>query len=428
VRTAGRRPKHRLRKAGQILLRPIQGRRLPKALRPRGAYGTAARLQEGVRDPEFARLVARIDDSFFHQVEEVDLFVDGTEAFQAICDTIATATREVLVESYIIRGDATGYRLLEALAAAVEARRVRARVLVDAFGSHRTPVAYWAKMRQHGIDVRLFHRSWANPSRHFRRDHRKLLIVDRHAAFLGGMNIADEYGSSTRGHGGPWRDTQVRVRGSAAAELAAVFFENWTRAGGDPQPVTVPSEESDGGTRVLVLDARPGRGHVESAAVLAAIAGGARHRLWITNAYFAPGRPGIDLLAATVQRGVDVRLLLPGVSDVAIMRHAAHGWYHRLLKEGVRIYEFQPAVLHAKTAVADDFVSVIGSSNLDFRSFRFNAECNVVILDTTTGQAMAAAFERDLQQAVEITTDGWRQRSWLHRLTDRTARHLSPLL
>ena len=127
-------------------------------------------------------------------------------------------------------------------------------------------------------------------------------------------------------------------------------------------------------------------------------------------------------------RGVDVRLLLPGQSDAPIVRHAGHGFYAELLAQGVRIFEYQPAVLHEKSVVADDFVTVIGSSNLDFRSFQFNAECNVMLFDAATAQQMTAAFETDLQHSVEIRHETWAQRSVLHRLGDAMARHLSPLL
>jgi cardiolipin synthase len=160
--------------------------------------------------------------------------------------------------------------------------------------------------------------------------------------------------------------------------------------------------------------------------VLAAVVAAARERIWITNAYFAPRRRAIRALAGAVSRGVDVRLLLPGVSDVPIVRHAGHGWYGPLREAGVRIFEYQPAILHAKTAVADDYVSVVGSTNLDFRSFHQNAECNFLVLDADVGRTMSGAFERDLESSREIDPT-WR-RSFVHLAGDHVARKMGILL
>ena len=162
--------------------------------------------------------------------------------------------------------------------------------------------------------------------------------------------------------------------------------------------------------------------------MFASIVAAARQRLWITVAYFAPRHRALRILGAAARRGVDVRLLLPGQTDVATVRHAGHALYSGLLSRGVRIYEYEGAILHAKTLVADQYLSVVGSSNLDFRSLEFNAECNFLILDGPTGERMTAAFENDLAHAREIRLGPWRKRGWLHRSADRLARTLSPWL
>jgi cardiolipin synthase len=259
------------------------------------------------------------------------------------------------------------------------------------------------------------------------RDHRKILVVDREVAFTGGMNIGDEYAVGD-GAAPAWRDTHARVCGSPAWEMAVVFDEGWRRAGGPALELDRLPASQAAGLPVQVLDSRPGRGHVESASVFGAIAGAARKRLWITNSYFAPRRAVIDLLGAAVARGVDVRLLLPGLTDVPLVRHAGHGLYSGLLRKGVRLWEYQRSVLHAKTLVADDFVSVVGSSNLDYRSFRFNAECNLLILGEEPAASLTAAFADDLADSLEITAADWRQRRLAHRLGDHLASFLAPLL
>lgn len=176
---------------------------------------------------------------------------------------------------------------------------------------------------------------------------------------------------------------------------------------------------------VVVLDPRPGRGQREMLTVLAALVGGARERLWITTPYFAPPTRALRLLASAAHRGVDVRLLLPSErTDVPIVRHAAHGAYHYLLSNRVRVWEYERATLHAKTLVVDGYVGLVGSSNLDFRSFWLNAECNVLLFDEACGQSLEQAYRSDLGGSREVTLDDWSMRTWRHRLLDATARAL----
>jgi len=386
----------------------------------------AAELPGGLRDPGFSILLRRIDESPILEGNRVQAFFRGPETFAAMASAIDRAARSVLLESYIFKDDATGRSLLEALARAVE-RGVQVKVLADAFGSIATRRQFWNEMRDRGIAVRLFNPLFPQLFLQPFRDHRKILVIDEETAFTGGMNIGDEYGSSLSAHGGPWRDTHVQMDGPAAWAMAIVFTEAWNAAGGSP--ISLDSlEPQTGGVPIMVLDSRPFRGTGEMASSLAAIVAAAKSKIWITNAYFAPRRRAVDALGAAALRGVDVRILLPGKSDVPIVRHAGHGHYAGLLQRGVRVFEYQPAILHAKTAVADDFLTLTGSSNLDFRSFHFNAECNVVMLDSDMGRVFSDAFEADLKNAVEITRDAWSRRNFLHVVGDRLARSLGPLL
>jgi cardiolipin synthase len=381
----------------------------------------------GIGDPGFEDLMSKIDASPFHAGNRVEVFFRGEDAFASMLDALAGASSEVLLESYILRDDATGGRFREALVAAA-ARGVTVRVLADALGSLGTRSAFWKELASSGIEVRLFH-PLGVPVRFLPfRDHRKILVADRRVAYTGGMNIGDEYGSSLLPARRRLRDTHARVEGQAAGEMAAVFGEGWLRAGGAPIPA-VPLEVHGGpGARVLILDSRPGRGAREVSAALAAIVGAARRRLWMTVAYFAPRARVCEVLGRAAGRGVDVRLLLPGRSDVPVVRHAGHGFIATLLSRGVRVFEYQPAVLHAKTLVGDGAVSVIGSSNLDFRSFERNAECNFAILDSGVAQKLEGQFEEDLAQSVEIRAAEWQGRAWPHRVGDAAARRLAPLL
>jgi cardiolipin synthase A/B len=430
---SGGRPRRlrRLRRFLRPIVHPVVGRRLPPELCADRVGGLCTHLAGGVEDPEFAALLEKIDDSPIHPSNQVEIYTHGDDAFAAMRDAIKVACEEVLLESYILRDDTVGRRFLDLLAAAVE-RGVSVRVLADAVGSFSTRRAFWREMADRGIELRLFHPLFSGLWNQVFRDHRKILVVDRKIGFTGGMNLSEDYGSFSRSRkkGGTWRDTHVRVDGSAAWEMAVVFSEGWERTGGDPlkiPPLPLP-ENPEPGIGVLVLDSRPFRGHHESASVLVAIAAAARRTLWITNAYFAPGRAAVRELGAAARRGVDVRLLLPGKTDAPIVRYAAHGMYAELLEVGVRIFEYQAAVLHAKSLVADGHLSLVGSSNLDFRSFFFNAECNLVILGKDSAQTLEQAFAADLAQSEEILAGPWRARPLAHRLRDGLARCLAPIL
>ncbi len=408
-------------------LRPWPGRKLSEELRPENVGRLAEALAEGVHGAEFEQLIHRINTGPIHSGNQVKIFFNGDEMFRSVAQAIQGASREILLETYIFKDDATGHKLAERLGRAV-ARGVKVRVLADAFGSWTMSRAFWRRLQNLGIEARLFHPFWSQLWDHFIRDHRKIIVIDGWVSFTGGMNVGNEYGSSRHAEGGVWRDTHARIEGPTSWEMALVFEEGWLRAGGEPFPISSFAATDDGGAKTLVLDSRPGRGYAETASVLAAIVGASRQRLWVTNSYFAPRRNAIDVLGRAAQRGVDVRLLLPGISDIPLVRHAGHGYFEQLLASGVRIFEYQPAILHAKTLVADDYVTVVGSSNLDFRSFHFNAECNVLMLDEDTAQGMTHAFEEDLGQSFEIRSETWKQRSIAHRFGDALARYLSPLL
>lgn len=415
-------------------LRPLPGRKLPRELKPLKVGRLARALPGGVRDPGFAALLSRIDGGApIRGGNRYDLYCDGEEATRSMLAAIDAAREEVLVEFYIFTDDSTGKRFAQALTAARQ-RGVRVYVLADAIGSFKTAATFWKQMEADGIEVHLFHRLFPDLWWQAFRDHRKILVIDRQVGFTGGMNIADEYSTFSRRKKhiapGAMRDTHLRVEGPIVWDLAVVFAEGWDHVGGKKLPMTPPpaAPDVDAPARSLVLDSRPGRGHIETAAALAAIAAASNETLWLTNAYFAPGRKAVAILGHAARRGVDVRLLLAGKTDVQILLHAGHGWYSRLLRKGVRIFEYQRALLHAKTLVADRFVSVVGSTNLDFRSFQFNAECNVVTFDEQVGGTLAKFFEDDLRDSTEVKLEEWRKRGARHRLMDRFAGILTPFL
>ncbi len=446
--------------------------KVPRELRAYKAFAIARLFERGVRDEGFRRMIERIDGTPLHESPPVRLFVDGEETFKVVLEAMANAKEEILIESYILKDDRIGTDVRTAMAAAVK-REVRVCLLVDAIGSATTSDSFWSALKEEGVIVRHFHSFRHAPLQLFQRDHRKIIVIDRKLAFTGGMNIAEEYGSSIHAHADAWRDTFIQVEGTVANELAAVFAEGWDRAKGPSLPgleyvswakgivvpklglealtpaairarveqrialrrdkkrgrrvsrlarSTISCAESE--RRIAVLDPRPGRAQRETLAIMAAIIGGARERLWITTPYFAPPTRALWLLARAAREGVDVRLLLPAESDVVIVQHAAHGAYSYLLANGVRIFEYEAVMLHAKTFVADGHASLVGSSNLDYRSFWLNAECNLLMFDNDCGAEMEESFLEDLRHSKEITTDGWKKRSYSHAVLDFAARSL----
>jgi len=304
---------------------------------------------------------------------------DSAAALDAMLALIASARRTVHFENYIIRGDRTGRRFAAALAERARAG-VRVRVLYDAFGSLGTRRRFWRELRRAGADVRAFRPLWTSgPFELLSRDHRKLLVADGGEAMLGGLCIGDEWaGDPARGRM-PWRDTMVSVRGPAVAALDRTFARVWARAGPPlPEADLAPAPPARGSSVVRVVDGGPG----------------------LSRAYRA-----VQLLAAAVdaaKSGVDVRLLLPGTSDIPVVRTFTRIGYRDLLRAGARIFEYRGPMLHAKTIVADREWARVGSTNLNVSSLLGNYELDVLADCDSLSEALAAQFRHDQAQSREI--------------------------
>jgi cardiolipin synthase A/B len=314
---------------------------------------------------------------------------------------------------------------------------VRVNLLYDGVGSLGTPVEYFERLRQAGVQVCEY--APVNPLRATRgwqlnnRDHRKILVVDGATGFTGGINISSVYlsGSFARRRKPPvqdgWRDTHVEVRGPAVHDLQQLFVQTWEdQCGGMDQADYFPTIRPAGDKVVRVIAGQPGDNEVY-AALLSAIER-AQRSVYLTVGYFVPDPRTLEALERAALRGVDVRLALPGVSDFWAPLHAGRSHYSRLLASGVRIYERRDALLHAKTAVIDGVWSTVGSTNVDWRSFALNAEANVEVLDAAFAARMQELFWTDLQHSVEITATAWESRSAGQRLKEWFARQWEYLL
>lgn len=334
---------------------------------------------------------------------------DSPEAFEAMLALIASAERWVHFENYIIRDDRTGHRFADALADRARAG-VRVRVLYDALGSFGTGFRYWRSLRQAGVEVRAFH---SIVSGHmfdiFVRDHRKLIVADGCRAMLGGICIGDEWaGDAERGRE-PWRDTMLTVCGPAAAALDASFANVWGRAGPALDPTELSADpDVCGDCDVRVVVGVPFEGRIYRATQL--ITAAAHERLWITDAYLAPPPTLYAALLDAARAGVDVRLLVPGISDLPVMRNFTRAGYRELLRAGVRVFEWLGPMIHAKTLVADRQWARVGSSNLNVSSLLGNYELDLLTDNVAIADALAAQFRRDLQTSREIVLDPSRRR------------------
>jgi cardiolipin synthase len=256
------------------------------------------------------------------------------------------------------------------------------------------------------------------------RDHRKILVVDGKVAFTGGINFDRNYSSSswirrgTKRHAG-WRDTHIELRGPAVAGFQRLFLRNWEESGGAPVgDVTrfYPKPHAHGRDLVRVLSAVGGDGQVSAIRIAYGSAMEAAARsLWITQAYFAPDPDFLRAMADAARRGVDVRILVTGVSDAPLLLHLSRACYGELLRAGVRVFESDDIMLHAKTAVIDGVWSTVGSSNLDYRSFIHNHEANAVVLSEPFGRKMEELFLSDLERSREIEREEWSRRPLFDR-------------
>lgn len=449
--------------AGPSLQRTVRARReQTEAFRVRLPPGATrappgARIQAGptavppeARDPD---LPAGFDASILHLTtrltrlaptrgNHVELFDE--DAFEAIEQALAAARHSIWAEYYLIRSDDTGSRFLDLLARRA-ADGLDVRLVYDAVGSLGIDGKRLAALRRAGgrvagfLPVNPLRKRWAL---HF-RNHRKLIVVDGQLAFTGGMNIGNEYSGSLglrrrrreRLEAGVapdllhFRDAHLRITGPAVGDLSLTFAEDWAFATGEELvPPGSPPPMPGGSEVVAVVPSGPDEAYNSNGLVYAAGIAAARRRVWLTNAYFLPGPIMIGSLLSAAMRGVDVRVLVPAHSDVRLVQAAARFYYGLLVRGGVRLFEYQPSLLHAKTLVVDGDWSVVGSANVDVRSFRLNFELGAVVVGQDFARRMEEIFQEDLANAVEIGE------AWLagygrwQRLRDGAARLLAPLL
>jgi cardiolipin synthase len=370
---------------------------------------------------------------------DVQLLQDGPATYQAMFAAIDAAADHINMETYILDDDEVGQRFAQALIAKQQ-QGVQVNLMHDSVGTLDTPAAFFQQLTDSGVHVLEFNpinplqtrKEWTLNQ----RDHRKLLIVDGSTAFLGGINISSVYSGGSfskrlrlKAESGPdgrlaWRDTDLQLRGPVVAEFQKLFIAAWESQQGAPlaEKNYFPPPRIAGRQVVRAIGSSPEEPFSLIYATLLSAISSAETSVQLTNAYFVPDPQLLDALEAAARRGVDVKLILPSRTDSWLVFHAGRGYYERLLRAGVKIFERRGVILHSKTALIDGIWATVGSTNLDWRSFLHNHELNAVVLGSEFGKQVQTMFARDLAESDEITLEQWRQRGLNLRLKEWFAR------
>jgi len=359
----------------------------------------------------------------------VNVLIDGPQTYSAIEAALRAARHNIHIETFIYGPGDVGQRFADLLA---QKRKegLEVRLLYDSLGSRETPREFFEQLRQQNVEVREFRplspiktpEVWKLQN----RDHRKIIVVDGQIGFTGGINIDSTYDSASTSKPGPergledgWRDTHIEIQGPAVAQLQTLFVGNWQQAGEHEDlsakdkyfPAIKPA--GDNLVTIVANDSESNDRSLYGTYVAAFTC--ATKRLWITHAYFAPNEELLTALIDAAKRGVDVRLIVPSFTDSRVVLNATQATFTQLLNAGVKIYELKDALLHAKSVVIDSSVTIIGSSNLDMRSFLHNDEVNAIVISRDTAQRMEEVFQRDQQSARAVELEAWERRSLWQR-------------
>jgi cardiolipin synthase len=386
--------------------------------------------QFGVRDLAFLQTMHALTGSPMSEGNLVTILKNGIEIFPAMLSAIRDAKRTINLEFYIYWDGEIGRKFAEALAEKARAG-VAVKVILDAVGSAQMSRSLVNFMARNGVDIEWYHPlRWYTLSTLNHRTHRKLLVVDGRIGFSGGVGIADDWlgDADSKNH---WRDTMARVEGPVVTQMQSAFMDNWVKSRGelltglDYFPPLAPIGPHL--TQVLKSSPSEGSSTVKLLYIISIVS--AVKSIYISNAYFVPDADTTRALEGAVRRGVDVRVIVPGeFTDVPIVRQASRWHYELLLRRGIRIFEYQPTMMHAKTMVVDGAWTTIGSSNFDDRSFRLNDEVNINVYNDDIAAQMEAMFHADLARCEEVTLRKWFRRGWLDKTKEKLAGVFRPQL
>lgn len=373
------------------------------------------------KQPAFAATLGGYSGTPVVAGNRVDLLLNGEEIFPAKLAAIRSARRSIDYAQYVFEGGKPAEEIAAALAERCRAG-VQVNVLLDAVGALAMPAELRTEMTAAGCRVETFRPlSPFTIDRFNNRNHRRILVVDGVVGVTGGSGISGKWSGDGR-QPGHWRDTDVRIEGPVVEQLQGAFAENWLEATGVAigGPAYFPRRRLDakGDVHAQVVRSSPAGGSTAMYTVFLLALSSARRSIHITNPYFVPDEKMISTLLDAARRGVKVVLLIPGAIDHNLVRQASRSEFGRLLKGGVLIYEYRPALLHAKTLVIDGIWATVGSTNLDHRSFALNEELNVVVYDGDVARQLEDVFGQDLANSRQVTYRDWNRRSLASRVLE----------
>ena len=387
----------------------------------------------GIGDPLFARTIEVNAGMALVAGNAVEVLVDGNGTYPLLWQDLRSARQTITVQMYYSQPGAVADTLARILGEAAR-RGVRVLLLLDAFGSQNLEGPWLESVRASGVEANLFREmKWYQVDRAASRAHVRAVVIDGRIGYTGGFGIAD-YWLGDGHHEGQWRETNVRLRGPVVAQLQGAFAAAWAEATGAllvGEPFYPRATlDSVGPMRAALAFAAPPTGSTEAERLLALTIAGARRTLYISNSYFLPDDDFRQFLREAAGAGVDVRILTAALdqTDIRSLHYAGRARYQELLAAGIRIYEYDPAMMHAKTIVADGTWSLIGTMNFDNRSLALNTEANLVTDDRSIGAQMDSLFLDDLRHSTEITLASFEKRPFWQRLLEMGANLFSRVL
>ena len=378
------------------------------------------RVSEPIRpdSDHFLHVIQSSCQASLHYSNRVEILTDGPQFYPAMRDAILQATTSINLEAYIFHPGRIADMLIDAMVARAR-EGVTVRLVLDSIGSSGIGGAPLQRLRDAGCDVQFYQPfRWYRVHRINNRTHRELLIVDGRVAFAGGAGVADWW-SAPEGKHAAWRDTMARIEGPLVAALQGVFAENWLECGGEilTSPGDWPTLEPAGTTEAMLVKSSPSDRATTSRVFFQMLIEGAASSVDISTPYLLPDRALRHALVRVARRGVSVRLIVPGnVTDQRLVRLASRRMYGELLTGGVRIHEYRPAMTHVKALMVDNTWAVIGTTNIDNRSFEHNDEVNVAFRDAAVTSRLNLDFQSDLAASDEVTLETWNNRSRVEKL------------
>jgi len=383
-----------------------------------------------------ALMLVKDNMSPFTANNDVQLLINGENKFPSVLDALRSAKEHIHIEYYIYEDDEIG-RTIESILIQKAREGVTVRFIYDDFGSRSVRRKLVPRLKKSGVKAFPFYKvifiSTANRINY--RNHRKIIVVDGKVGFVGGINVSDRYINNSNAEGKLyWRDTHLRIEGPGVLYLQHLFLGDWNFCAKDnvqpdetyfPKPSSYPAK----GNKIVQIAASGPDSDAPTIlfSILQAI-NLATKEILITTPYFIPGDSILDALIIASLGGVAVKLLVPGISDSMIVNAAARSYYDDLLSAGVEIFLYRKGFIHAKTLVTDKTISMVGTANMDYRSFDLNFEVNAVVYDRETAISLSNIFYEDLKDAEKIDIEKWKKRAWHKQLFEKTARLISPLL